>query len=100
MNNFKKNIFSTANIEDIVYNNYTYSFSIGFNNSGLSCAAMSYPVIYYATVPFITTGTQLYNDFACTTTASGGNDLFYKSQDQDQSFQISSAGIATNAGMC
>lgn len=95
MNNFKKNIYKTSVDSSI---NPTWRFSVG--EASPNCAASPYPIVYYSLVTPLVNGTQLYNDNACTIIATGGGDLFYRSQEQNQTMQISALGIISNVVSC
>jgi len=97
MNNFQKNIYKTSQ-ETFTPITYTWRFSIGEISS--NCGAISYPIVYYSLISPLVNTTQLYNDNACTIIATGGGDLFYKSQEQLQTMQINTLGVISNVITC
>ncbi len=96
MNNFKKNIYKTSTDVVAPISRY-WRFSIGAASSGTACGAVSYPVVYYTSTSITTlvNGVQLYNDSGLTIPGTGGGDLIYKSQEQNQAIQIAPSGIIT-----
>ena len=56
--------------------------------------------MYFSLVTPLITGVQLYNDNGCTIIATGGDDLFYKSQEQLQTMQINTSGVVIEIQSC
>lgn len=99
MNNFKKNIYRTSSIEGSVDPGFFHRFSIGVSDSPTACSAVSYPIVFYTSAPTLINGNQLYQDSGLYFLADG-DDLIYKSQDLNQSVQISNSGIMTILTSC
>lgn len=99
MNNFKKNIYRTNTIEGDIVINYFHRFSPGVSDSPTACSAVSYPVVFFTSDPTLINGIQLYRDGGLSFLADG-DDLIYKSQDLNQSVQISNSGIMTILTSC
>ena len=97
MIHFKKNIYKTS-VVDAIPPTYIWRFSTGAASA--SCSASSYPIVYYSLDNTLVNLTQLYNNNACTIIATGGGNLFYKSQEQLQTMQIGTDGVISNVTSC